>query len=77
MPRRKKPGPRSTGLTVKKNFNVTPKTDRLLARTAVASKTTEADIIRTALDQFFLAQNVREADNTVHVRGHVAELSPA
>jgi len=68
MARRQKPGPRSTGLTIKKNFMVTPKTNRELAK-AARDFGSEADVMRAALTAFFLAQNVRLMDDSVQSSG--------
>lgn len=76
MTRRRKPGPKPTGLTIKKNFMVTPKTARELAKMA-RDYPSEGHLIRLALDSFFLTKNVRVSDNDVQSDGQAAELAAA
>jgi hypothetical protein len=74
--RRKKTGPKSRGLTVAKMVMLTPKASRDLAR-AARDYSSEAEVIRQALDAFFLARNVRNVDSSVQSVGQSADLVAA
>ena len=56
MAKRRKTGPKSTGLSVMKSFAVTPKMARELGRIARAKRVSESQVIRAALEAFFMQQ---------------------
>lgn len=68
MAKRRKPGRRPTGLTVRVNFMMTPHDRRELARFAL-DYPSEADVIRSALTAFFSSRNVRNTDTIVYSAG--------
>lgn len=74
MPKRKKTGPKSRGLTVGKRVMITPKASRELAKIA-RHFSSEGEVIRVALDQFFLSYDVRNMDSVVQSVGQSADLA--
>lgn len=59
MAKRRKTGPKSTGLSVMKSFAVTPKMNRELGRIARAKRVSESQVIRAALEAFFMQHSVQ------------------